>query len=96
LDVQIPTPKCPTLRFELSHEAALHNKKLLQAHNNSLHEYLLSQKGTFLYFGSEFRPVEVIDDILPSPKLAKSQENLRGRVGLAFITYHKGGEILEK
>jgi len=60
LQTPIPTPKNPSLRFELNQEAAFHNMKEIQKCNNSIHEYIVTQKGTFLYFGSEFRHPDVL------------------------------------
>jgi len=45
-------------------EAAVHNMQQLKLCNNSIHEYLLTQKGTFVSFGSEFRPPEVLHPLL--------------------------------
>ena len=39
LQVPIATPRHPTLRFHLSHEAAIHNKEILQKYGNSIHDY---------------------------------------------------------
>jgi len=50
--------------FELSWTAVLHNQAILQAHNNSIHEYLSSQKGSRISFGSEFHAVEILGNIL--------------------------------
>jgi hypothetical protein len=57
LQTKIKTPKHPSLKFELSQEAAIHNMQQIQQYNNSIHAYLLSQKGSFISFGSEFRNV---------------------------------------
>jgi hypothetical protein len=56
-------PASPSLKFELSQAAALHNQTIRKAHNNSIHEYSLSQKGTFISFGSEFCPVKILDKL---------------------------------
>jgi len=64
LQVEIPTPTKLTLRFELSPEAAQHNMSVLQACNNNLHQYLLTQRGSFIDFGSEFRHPEVLHLLL--------------------------------
>jgi hypothetical protein len=50
----IPTPKSPTICFNLSQETAVHNMKIIQAYGNSIHNYLLSQTDTYIGFGSEF------------------------------------------
>ena len=55
LQVKIATPEQPTLRFELSHEATDHNKKVIQHYGNRLHQYLCSQQRMYISFGSEFR-----------------------------------------
>jgi len=61
---KIPFPKSPTIRFDLSQEAATHNMEIIQAHGNSVHNYLLSQKDTYIGFGSEFRPVTELEPLL--------------------------------
>ena len=54
LQQKVRTPCSPSLRFELSQQAAEHNKALLQQHGNNLQNYILTQKDTHIYFGAEF------------------------------------------
>ena len=49
---------------------------VLKAFKNDLHEYLLSQQNTYLYFGSEFRPVEVLRKLLHKHPTWQSLENV--------------------
>jgi hypothetical protein len=62
----------------LSQKAAIHNKEILQKYGNSINDYLQSQQGTFIAFGSEFRPTWVLEPLLchhPNwPKLKKILE----------------------
>jgi hypothetical protein len=58
------TPRAPTLRFELSQDAAVHNMNLLQYHGNDLQNYILANRGTFISFGSEFRKPSVLEPLL--------------------------------
>jgi hypothetical protein len=62
----------------LSSAVAEHNKSILQAHGNNLQNYLLTQKGTHIYFGSEFRDPDVLHSLFchhPNwPKLKKILE----------------------
>jgi hypothetical protein len=78
LQVPIATPRHPSIQFNLSQEAAIHNREILQKHGNSLNTYLQSQQGTFIAFGSEFRPTWVLEPLLchhPNwPKLKKILE----------------------
>ena len=78
LQVPIATPRHPSIQFNLSQEAAIHNKEILQKHGNSINIYLQSQQGTFIAFGSEFRPTWVLEPLLchhPNwPKLKKILE----------------------
>ena len=64
IQTPVATPKLPSLRFELTQEAAQYNMSLVQAHNSSIHEYLWSQKDTYIYFGSEFRVLMVLENLL--------------------------------
>lgn len=63
LQTPVVTPGNPTLQFELSQEAAEHNKITLQNQGNSLHQYLRTQQGTFIYFGAEFRPAAILEKL---------------------------------
>ena len=62
--MQIATPEQPSLHFELSHEAAAHHKKVLQQHGNSLRQYLCTQYGTYISFGSDVRPPWALEKLL--------------------------------
>mmetsp|Transcript_13224 Transcript_13224/g.28024 ORF Transcript_13224/g.28024 Transcript_13224/m.28024 type:complete len:842 (+) Transcript_13224:3970-6495(+) len=55
--------KAPDFAFELSQEAAQKNYLILSKHNFNLDEALKSQKGTPLEYGSEFRRVEVLENL---------------------------------
>jgi hypothetical protein len=64
LSTETPIPNTPTLKFELSLEAADHNMNLLQNHGNSIQNYIINNTGTFMSFGSEFRKPEVLEPLL--------------------------------
>jgi hypothetical protein len=78
LQVPIATPRHLTLQFKLSQEAAIHYRGILQQYGNSINDYLQSQQGTFIAFGSEFHPTWVLKQLLchhPNwPKLKKILE----------------------
>jgi hypothetical protein len=79
LQSPVATPKKPSLIFKLSQEAANHNKTILQAHGNSLQEYIRSHKDTYISFSSEFWSPTVLQKLLrhhPNwPKLNKILED---------------------
>jgi len=58
------TPRAPSLRWDLSHEAALHNMTLIQEHGNNIQNYLEKNEDTFISFGSEFRPPDTLEPLL--------------------------------
>jgi hypothetical protein len=66
---------------------------VLTRHNNSIHEYLITQKGTFISFGSKFRPVQILDDLLchhPNwPKLKRFYR--KGQAGLFHLSLGRIG-----
>jgi hypothetical protein len=64
IDSTEDTPKAPALRFNLSYDAAVHNMRLLQSHNNDLQQYLKRNKDTFIGFGFEFRQTHILEPLL--------------------------------
>jgi hypothetical protein len=97
LKTAIPTPGHPTLRFELTMDAAVHNMQQSKLCNNSIHEYLLIQKGTFVSFGSEFRPPEVLHPLfMPPPELAGSAKHATQGLQVAYSTYQRSRKISKK
>jgi hypothetical protein len=58
-----PTPNSSSLRFELTPEAATHNRILLQRHNNSIQNYILHNTGTFMSFGSKFHHPDLLEPL---------------------------------
>jgi hypothetical protein len=60
----VPTPAAPTVQFEVSELARNHNTKLLQACNGNLQQFLKSQQGSTLDYGTEFRPVIQLSKVL--------------------------------
>jgi hypothetical protein len=60
----VTTPTSPSIQFATTNEALDHNTHLLTSHNGDLGAMLRSQPGTFLQYGTEFRPVEQIEQIL--------------------------------
>jgi len=64
ITASLPTPRQPSLRFEISEDAAAHNLAILKAHNYDLQSALAAEKGTPLQPGSEFKPVSVLCPLL--------------------------------
>jgi hypothetical protein len=60
----VPIPKAPPVRFDLSKEAIQHNTELLMDCNLDMHQLLSQHQDTTLGFGSEFRPVDQMAKIL--------------------------------
>jgi hypothetical protein len=61
---QIPTPLNVSLRFELNDASAVHNMNELRKHGNDLHTYIISNKHSFMGYGSEFRPQYFLEELL--------------------------------
>ncbi len=55
--------RAPDFAFELTQEAAQKNFILLSKYNFNIKEALQSQRGTPLEYGSEFRKVEVLQEL---------------------------------
>jgi hypothetical protein len=58
------TPSSSQFQFHLDHASAIHNGQILQAHNFDLGRALRSDGNSPLPFGSEFRPVPVLEPLL--------------------------------
>jgi hypothetical protein len=63
-DSPCPTPARPTIRFEVSQEAAQHNAQLLRQVDYDMTQFLGTQRGTTVDAGSEFRSVETLRPLL--------------------------------
>ena len=64
ISTPIPTPLQVSLRFDLSDEAAIHNLAVLRRHSNDINAYINANKYSFLGYGSEFRPIHIIEPLL--------------------------------
>ena len=60
--VKSPT-KSPII-FELSKSAMMHNSKVLKHHNYDINQLIASHPGSDLDYGSEFRPVCILEPLL--------------------------------
>jgi hypothetical protein len=60
----IPTPLAVPFMFKLSDKAAAHNTKLLEEYNFNMQEVLEAHCHSFMGYGSEFRPVHMIEPLL--------------------------------
>jgi hypothetical protein len=60
----VKTPTSPSIHFAPTNKALDHNTQLLTSHYGDLGAMLRSQPGTFLQYGTEFSPVEQIEQIL--------------------------------
>jgi hypothetical protein len=58
------TPSSSQFQFQLDHASAIHNGQILQAHNFDLGRALRSDGNLPLRFGSEFRPISVLEPLL--------------------------------
>jgi hypothetical protein len=58
------TPSPSQFQFHLDHASAIHNGQILQAHNFNLGRAIRSDGNSPLRFGSEFRPVSVLEPLL--------------------------------
>jgi hypothetical protein len=59
-----PTPTKPSVRFDVSTDAAEHNASLLRGVDYGFQQFLQGQTGSTLDFGSEFRKLEQIRPLL--------------------------------
>jgi hypothetical protein len=62
----VPTPKKPPVDFRMSHEAAAYNSALLETCQLDLERFLQNHHSTTLNYGSEFRPIPQLQQILGS------------------------------
>ncbi|MCP4195054.1 MAG: hypothetical protein GY768_31015, partial [Planctomycetaceae bacterium] len=60
----IITPSRPDIMFEVSDAAQSHNTSLLANHDFDIHKLIESQKGSTMYYGSEFRPLDDLRKLL--------------------------------
>jgi hypothetical protein len=60
----VKTPEAPPVRFDTSPESLQFNSDLLQSFDFDFERFLATQGSTTLGFGSEFRPLEQLDQIL--------------------------------
>ena len=56
-----PAPKWSVFKLENNIKAATHNEKILKSSNYDYNKILNSQKGTNIYYGSEFREESVLE-----------------------------------
>jgi hypothetical protein len=54
----------PLVRFDLSMDAAIHNKNVLESVNNSVESLIQACSPSILNYGSEFKPVSVLHPLL--------------------------------
>ena len=64
VEAEVPVPKPPPIRFDLSEESVKHNTDLLEDCGLDLETLLSKHQDTTLGFGSEFRPVGQLKKIL--------------------------------
>ncbi len=64
LAIPSQTPSTSQFQFHLDHASAIHNGQILQAHNFDLGRAIRSDGNSPLRFGSEFRPVSVLEPLL--------------------------------
>jgi hypothetical protein len=57
----------PIIKFELSREAAQHNKTVFESFDNSLHD-ILESSTSIMKYGSEFKPTSILFPLLHSHK----------------------------
>jgi len=57
------TPVLPPLKFELSHEAATHNMKILKACGDSIQNLIKKCPGSIISPGSEFRHPDLLESL---------------------------------
>ena len=61
IDKDHPAPRRSVFKFENNIKAATHNEKILKSSNYDYEKILNSQKGTNIYYGSEFREESVLE-----------------------------------
>ena len=64
LEQKIPPLGPSQFKFELDHDSANHNASLLELHNFDLRQAILSDGNSPLRYGSEFRPLEILEPLL--------------------------------
>jgi hypothetical protein len=60
----VPAPRAPPLIFETNREALEHNARQIATAGHDLAKLLSENQDTTLYFGSEFRPIGQLTDVL--------------------------------
>jgi hypothetical protein len=74
----------PNIKFDMSDEARQHNSEQLKLHNFELEKLLISNEGTTMGFGSEFRPMSHLEPLLGQhPNFAAVKEFITN--GMPFI-----------
>jgi hypothetical protein len=59
----------PVFIFEYSKDAALHNAIILENYNYNLHHIIETQRYSSIYYGSEFKPYQILQPLLQSHPL---------------------------
>jgi len=52
------------LEFHLSDSAAVKNIEILKQYQNSVSEYIKANEDSIISYGSEFRPVAILENLL--------------------------------
>jgi hypothetical protein len=60
----VPTPSATAFQFQLTPEAAAHNTKVLSKYNYNLEQAIIADGNSPLRYGSEFRPLAVLEPLL--------------------------------
>jgi hypothetical protein len=61
---EVPTPRAPPVKFDLSEESVAHNSDLLKNSGLDMGSFLAANQDSTLNFGSEFRPIDELEKIL--------------------------------
>jgi hypothetical protein len=64
LAVEIPPPGDSPFIFDMTNEAAYHNSLVMRHYNNNITNIIDDNTHTILSYGSEFRPVQVLEKLL--------------------------------
>jgi hypothetical protein len=59
-----PTPASPSVKFDTSSHAMKHNSRLLKESDYNLEKLFLANSGTTLDYGSEFRPINQLRQVM--------------------------------
>jgi len=78
-----PTPSSPPIKYELSHSAAISNSSIWSRFGFDMSQFIASQKGTHIFYGSELRDPKVLESLLHHHKSLPNIKSILSK-GIAY------------